>query len=276
MSRLGFFLILLPLGLAFLPRCVSRTDTEKRFAESESLPAPALTTAVADPNRYSFAVVGDLHIAGGDTARLTRILTAATAEGDAFAIFLGDIVDRGVRTDQEAFRAAITAAGWDGRVFTVAGNHDVFYDGWESYRALNGPSHYVFDAGNARFVVLDTADGTVGETQRAWLTGELGKARPAHVFLLSHYLPVVPGLRTYLKLADVREAEDLMKLAVSHRVSGWLGAHYHSYVLGSADGVQYLVAGGGGGRRMDPVKEFFYARVSIDGSTVSYEKKTVD
>ena len=97
----------------------------------------------------------------------------------------------------------------------------------------------------------------MGASQEKWLEGELGPAAAEHLFLLSHYLPAVSGIRTYLKLADERESTHLMKLSVTNQVTAWLGGHYHSFVVGDIDGVKYVVAGGGGGERDGPRPELF-------------------
>jgi 3',5'-cyclic AMP phosphodiesterase CpdA len=256
--------------------CVSRTLFDLRFRESEGLTAPTLATPPADPDHFSFAIVGDLHIQKADTSRLQRVITAAGAEGDSFFIFLGDIVDQGKEEDVKAFRDTLTAASWDAKAFPVIGNHDIFEDGWTFWKKYNGPSHYTFTAGNSRFIVLDTADGALGDDQRRWLVSELEKPAPANTFLLSHYLPTVPGERTYLKLSDDAEALELMKLATNKGVRGWFGAHYHSYLKGNVGGVDYVVAGGGGGRRMKPVEECFYVQVTVSGTSVTYKEWPVE
>lgn len=232
--------------------------------------------SVADPEVFNFAMVGDLHIGGQDTTRFRRMLSQARAEGDSFIILLGDMVDQGEREDYVAFLAALGETGWQGKFFPVVGNHDIFEGGWNHYKELLGPSHYTFQVGNAKFIVVDTADATVGEDQRDWLVSELGKPRPTHVFLVSHYLPVIPGQRTYLKLANEAEALETMKLCTIHGVSGWFGAHYHSFSVGRIENVDYVVAGGGGGRRMDPIHENFFVRVRISGNNVSYQLRIVE
>ncbi len=269
------------IALLFVPalialRCVSRTVPSTRWRESGALMFTSPAVTLPDPDHYSFAVVGDLHIQRADTARFRRILQAAKDEGDAFGVFLGDLVDSGERTDALAFRQALADFSWSGKAFPVIGNHDIFNDGWSSYKELNGPSHYVFQVGNAKFIVLDTADGSLGDTQAKWLEAELALPRPTHLFLASHYLPTVPGIRTYLKLANETEAMHLMSVAAKNNVTGWLGAHYHSFVSEKIEGVEYLVAGGGGGKRMDPVPDYFFVQVKVDGPGVSYLMRTVE
>ncbi len=258
--------------------CVSRTLPEGRFSQSQtlSLPTGALTASVSDAEHFSFLAVGDLHISQGDTSRLGRILDAGAAKGDAFVALLGDIVDSGEASDVNAVWSLIAAKGWAGKVAPVIGNHDVFHEGWEAWRTSNGPSHYSFAVGNSQFIALDTADGTLGEAHLDWFENELRATRPSHLFVLSHYLPVVPGVRTYLRFSDESEALRVRSLAHRYEVSAWLGAHYHSFVEGTVDGVRYVVAGGGGGRRMPPVLNYFFVRVTVDGANVRTEMVPVE
>jgi 3',5'-cyclic AMP phosphodiesterase CpdA len=255
--------------------CTSRTVFDERFSESGILSQPPFM-GPADPESFKFAMVGDLHVGGTDTARLERILDQAQAEGDEFIVLLGDIVDKGEEISFSAVQQVIQNKGYNQKVITLLGNHDVFEEGWKFYKNLWGASHYVVDAGNSRFIVLDTADGTLGKQQFDWLSEELSKTSAKNIFLLTHYMPVVPGQRTYLRLANQTEAERLMKLASRSGVRGMYGGHYHSYCYETIEGVDYVVAGGGGGRRMEPVKEFFFVQVSVSGREVSYNLRTVN
>lgn len=260
--------------VAIVLSCVSKTTPDARVVQSLASTVTAVTPA--DPNVFTFALVGDLHIAVADVTRLNRILDGATADSDSFILFLGDNVDQGERSDIEAFNAAIAAKGWTGRTYTVAGNHDIFYDGWTHFHDLIGTSTYTFTAGNSKFIALDTADATLGDRQTQWLRDELAATRPTHTFLMSHYLPVIPGQETWLKLSSETEALNLMSLASRSGVDAWFGAHYHSFIQQNIGGVEYIVAGGGGARRMPPESRFFYVQVQINGADVTYQMKPVD
>lgn len=266
---LGFILII---GFQ-LTGCMSRTVSGERFRDSRLLSLPPLEVTLADPERFSFAIVGDIH---SSTARLDTIVAQAASEGDAFLMLLGDIVDQGEAEEFARVKDILSARGWSRKVLPVIGNHDVFRAGWEHYRDTFGPSHYATEIGTTRFIAVDTADGTIDETQSDWLASELALSRGKRTFLMSHYLPTVPGVRTYLRLANEEDAARWMKLAMVNGVTAWLGAHYHSYVSAAVEGVQYVVAGGGGGRRMPPIEAYFYVRVVVDNQAVSYEIRPVD
>ncbi len=276
------FKIRLPISLAaflcffFWPSCVSRTLPETRFAESQGLAFALPQVAVADPSKFSFSVVGDLHLTGARADWLSKMLLASSGDGDSFSILLGDMADKGTAEQVDAYHQAVAGSPLAGKVFYVVGNHDIFDGGWEVYKAKSGPSHYSFAVGNAKFIAFDTADASLGDLQTQWLRAEVDSRTETHLFLLSHYAPLVPGIRSYLRFADSQEAQSLMKMATEKRVTAWLAAHYHSYVLEVIDSVSYLIAGGGGGRRMEPVLQNFYAKVSVDGPGVSFQLKKVE
>ena len=89
-----------------LSGCVSESTPEMRFLDSQALAQPTLNITVADPDNFSFAMVGDFHIGDANTERLELILNWAATEGDSFAIILGDMVDKGRREDYLACKQA--------------------------------------------------------------------------------------------------------------------------------------------------------------------------
>jgi predicted phosphodiesterase len=267
-------LLLLAL-VPFLNQCVSGSNPEDRFAQSEGLTALSLQTPVAQADRFSFMAVGDTHLKG-DTSRIKRILDSGASRGSEFFVVLGDIVDRGAWDSYAPLKDLLTTEGWWGKFFSVLGNHDIVEDSWTHYKEMFGPNHYSFDVGNSRFLVLDTADGTVGDRQWEWLESELDKARPANTFILSHYMPLVPDVNTYLKLSNSEEAARLIGLCTAKQVTAVLGGHYHSYTARTLGGTRYIVAGGGGGRVMDPVRSHFYVEVRVNGNSIEEEMIPVE
>lgn len=254
--------------------CVSQVFYEQRFRESESLTPPTVT-APADPDHFTFAAVGDLHI-GNDTSRFRAILAAAQAEGDSFLIGLGDNVDKGEEEQYAGFQQAVTDLSWTNKIIPVIGNHEIFDGGWTHYKTYFGPSHYKLQVGNTLFLVLDTADSLAGGEAVQWLKDRLGEPRPTNTIILTHYLPTVPGVGTYLKLSNDLEVATLMKIARDGGVKAWLGGHHHSFAQGEIEGVTYLLAGGGGGRLMEPVKEHFFVQVRVDGDQLFFERRKVN
>ena len=265
------FLILL-----LVAACVSQSVWYERFQQSKALPHPPISISLPDSEVFSFAMVGDLHVANGNTERLQTILTQAANEGDQFIILLGDIVDQGDKESFEAVETAIKNGGFEGKVLPLLGNHDIFSNGWDEFKSKWGASHYAITLGNSRFLALDTADGIIGEDQMEWLQNELRTSSSRHDFILTHYMPIVPGQRTYLRLSNQTEAERLMKLASRFEVTGVFGGHYHSYCREEIAGVEYVVAGGGGGRRMEPIKNHFFVQVVINQGNATFNLRLLD
>lgn len=264
------------IGFLCVGSCVSRTTWDERFQQSNALAVPSVV-APANSNQFTFAMVGDLHVSQGNTDRFKQILKGARDEGDEFIILLGDLVDRGDVGSFSAIKDALKEFGFEGRVLPLLGNHEIFDGGWAEFGSSWGASHYSVTVGNSRFVALDTADGMVGESQFEWLSQELLKqTSSAHTFILSHYMPIVPGQRTYLRLSNQTEAERLMKLGSLRGVRGVFGGHYHSFCRENVGGVEYVVAGGGGGRRMEPIKNHFYVQVLVSGDLVDYRLRLID
>lgn len=266
----------LSLAVFVVVACVSRSVWDERFFQSESLSPPPFEVVLPSDRNFSFVMVGDLHVGGNNTDRLRTILQKAQTAGDEFVIFLGDITDKGETASFQAIQQALIDFGFEKKVIPLLGNHDVFSEGWSEYKKTWGASHYSLSVGNSRFIVLDTADGLIGEDQWEWLKTTLNLAPQTHTFILTHYMPLVPGQRTYLRLSNQTEAERLMKLASQKGVSGVFGGHYHSFCQEKIAGVEYVVAGGGGGRRMEPIKNHFFVRVTVNGNEVSYQLELLD
>jgi predicted phosphodiesterase len=262
------------LFLLLLLSCGSKSGYFVRFVESQEISPPAFSATGVSSGVFTFSFVGDIHLGGSDTGRLRTVLQAAQDNGDAFVIFLGDMVDKGERADFDTFKAQVREFGFENKAIYVIGNHDVFGEGWDAYKKIMGPSHFDLTVGNCRFLVLDSADGMVGEEQTQWLEETLKQRSSAHTLVLSHYMPLVPGQRTYLRLSNEIEAIHLMKMISRLGVEAWLGGHYHSYAQEKIDNVTYLVAGGGGGRRMEPLKELFYVRATVNGPELTFQVHT--
>ena len=261
------------LFVLILVGCVARSGQGVRFVESGRMDPPTLAVNGVNSGNFSFAFVGDIHLGGQETSNLRKILDEAKSFGDSFVVFLGDITDKGERTAMETVKSQVAEFGFSNKAIYVLGNHDVFGDGWTAWKDLFGASHFDVVLGNCHFIVVDTADGIVGESQTDWLEETLKRSNSVHKIVLSHYMPVVPRQRTYLRLSNQVESSALMKLLSRYGADAWLGGHYHSFVQERIGGVNYVVAGGAGGRRMEPIKENFYVRGIVEGNNLSFQMR---
>lgn len=254
-----------------LSSCVSGSSPEERSHTTILQAAATREVIPANPDSFSFIAVGDTHLAGGiEVGRLRTIFSEGVNQGAEFAVILGDVIDRGRWENYDTLIQLRDEVGWSDRVFPILGNHDIFGDCWKHYNERFGPSYYTFTVGNSKFIALDTSDGTLGATQWDWFLKELQSNSQQHIFVLTHYMPIVPGVQTYLKMPAPREAARLMSACRRYGVRAVLGGHYHSLAQATIEGVHYLVAGGGGARRMGVERRHFYVQVGVQGDEVTY------
>ncbi|HET7338038.1 MAG TPA: metallophosphoesterase [Candidatus Dormibacteraeota bacterium] len=91
-------------------------------------------------------------------------------------------------------------------------------------------SYYVRDAGEVRYLTLDTvcnaggADGSIDEVQLRWVEEKLREARDRYVVVLSHH-----GYDTLFNPRGERRADELLRLLQrSPNVVLWLNGHIHA------------------------------------------------
>lgn len=251
-----FLFIILLIG------CGTSSTLEERFKYSDTLEQKDIS--VSNPNNFTFGIVGDLH---GNTDFLKKIIDKLEQNNDSFLILLGDLTDKGTEEEMTSIKNCLN--NWYKKTLFVIGNHDIYGDGWNHYKRIFGPTHYLFSVGNSAFIVLDTADASLGYTASEWFLETLKSLNATNIFVVSHVMPVVPTIRTYLKMSNEREATRLMKIASSNKVKAWFGAHYHSYINFNIDSVDYVIAGGGG-RRLPPITSNFYVRVTVNNNNITY------
>ena len=118
---------------------------------------------------YSLLVAGDLHIGG--TGNLDSFLTQANTGGISGLVIVGDLTS-GHREDFEIFKDKLVSKN-SVPAFLIIGNHDLFFNGWDTYFDLFGSSTYSFtvrtDDATDLYICLDSGGGTHGWRQIEWL-----------------------------------------------------------------------------------------------------------
>src|SRR5690606_18060093 len=114
-------------------------------------------------DQFSFVVIGDTHVGSPGGEVYQRVLQDAKNFGDAFVVIAGDLTHGGKGGEFDQFNAVADDAGIEVRA--AIGNHDIFFGGWNEYKAKLGKSIYSFSADNVHFAMIDTANGVLGEAQ---------------------------------------------------------------------------------------------------------------
>ncbi len=158
---------------------ISYESANERFEQSMEWNASHPYKEIKLPtDDYHFFVLGDAHIGGTknfDFFINNAIKTKATA-----AIMNGDITN-GHAEDYLTLKEHLPVK--DSLItFQIAGNHDLYFDGWKTFHSLFGTSTFSFTVTTPTasdfFICLDTAGGTLGSKQLEWLKDILEKQRP--------------------------------------------------------------------------------------------------
>jgi len=156
-------------------------DVNTRVAESLGWNDGAgVTTLTVPQDSYRFYACSDIHIEDSRPANFSSMLEKERAdEKSAFYLVLGDLL---FGKDHMEWVAETMGAAGNHPGFIIAGNHDIFYGGWKQWKDLFHSSTYYFfvqtPAFKDIFIMLDSANGTLGEKQLAWLKDVLENQRP--------------------------------------------------------------------------------------------------
>lgn len=177
---------------------------------------------------YTLHVMGDSHVGG--TKNLVKFFQKALDENAAAVVMVGDITT-GHKEDYDILSDHLP--GKDSLLyFALAGNHDIYFDGWKSFYSLFGSSTYMFvvntpDSSDL-FICLDTSGGTLGGKQLDWLNTQLETHRKNHrhctVFTHNNLLRLRPTTSTNPMVIEIHV---LLDLFLKHNVNLVVSGHDH-------------------------------------------------
>ena len=224
----------------------------KRFGQSLEMHQDLNCGAVESNDEYLFYVATDPQI--DKTHENLSIFNDALRndESASFGVILGDCID--VKDNLPKYLEALSyhseKHSYDSKIFHIAGNHDLYFDGWEDFKNLIGPSVYwfevIFPGGKDLFISLDTATGTLGNKQTRWLKSFLTQNRQEyrHCFLLTHVnIFYTDNSQTTSGNLPIEETYALIDLLGRHNVSLVLQGHDHYREDLTYNNVRYTVLG---------------------------------
>ena len=147
------------------------------------------------------------------------------------ALFLAGDLTNGNSEDYAKLKEVLENSD-SARYYLVVGNHDLFYNGWETYYAWFGSSTYLVKVitpeGSDLLICLDTGGGTLGERQLAWLKEVLRTQR----YLFRNCIVVTHSnfFRTHITESTnplVEEIEVLLELFCTYQVNMVIMGHDH-------------------------------------------------
>ena len=216
---------------------------------------------------YSLLVAGDSEIGG--TTNLDTLIAKAKSPGIAGFVLVGDI------TSGDPKGYDILKHDLDEKnphpAFYILGNHDLFFDGWNSYYSYFGSSTYAFSVktNNAAdlYICLDSGNGTIGSRQLNWLSDLLKKERKNHRFcIIFSHVNFFREHHTFSANPLVDELHVLLDLFYRNSVDMVIMGHDHRRAEESFGMTHYITLDA----CYDGYKEASYLRLEVKNGKLSY------
>ena len=261
-ERLDIVNMLLPLA----------KDVNKRVEESLAWNSTASVQTISVPDDdYRWYVCSDVHIEDARPANLKAMVQAEKADEKAyFYQLLGDLIFGREHMD---WVTEIVDDPANDPGFVIIGNHDLFFDNWDAWKGAFHTSTYYYFVQTPGFkdiyIMLDSANGTLGEKQTDWLVDVLSKQRPGcrHCFVSVHTNIFRSDLSQFPSTNfTLEETYYLLDLMSHGSVDMMIAGHDHSRDVTTYNGVTYIT--------LDQIKDgasnASYMVVGV-GQTVDYQ-----
>jgi predicted phosphodiesterase len=223
---------------------------------TRTLPVLLLALALALPSgpgrafAWPFAFTGDSH--DDRTGLFDRVLSAVDDSDMEFLVHAGDMVNRNTEEEWERFRKA--TASFRKPLYPVIGNHELSGN-WTRARkrfakrfGLPGTA-YSFTHKNARFAILDNADGTLPEKTLSRLDRDLaahpkGTGGISFLLVAMHIPPAIGEIAPHgTRPGYVEQSGKLLRILKKHGADAVLCGHEHMNLVEDWDGIPVIVSG---------------------------------
>ncbi|HER39802.1 MAG TPA: metallophosphoesterase [Salinimicrobium catena] len=177
---------------------------------------------------YTIFSMGDSHMGG--TANFQAFLEEAQNENATALTLVGDITT-GQVNDYEVVESIIADCDTLA-IFPIAGNHDLYFKGWDEFYSRFGSSTYSFTVKtpSARdlFICLDSGGGTLGSRQSDWLKSLLKNERNNYRYcVLFTHVNLFRPRKTSSTNPRVEEIHALLDLFMRYKVDMVVTGHDH-------------------------------------------------
>lgn len=253
----------------------------ERFEQSLSMHSDKPYSSVNVNETYSFYVSTDPHVSD-EGKNIKTFATKLRNDSDAsFGIVLGDCIDK--RGSMPVYLNAITFDAeeqeYNKPIYSIIGNHDLYFSGWNDFRDLVGPSVYSFEvnhtSGKDIFIALDSGNGTHGSKQLQWLRNFLTSNRDKyrHCIVMTHTnFFYTDNSQNSSGNIPMEELMMLLNLFTDNDVTICLQGHDHHREDLTFGGVRYTIVG----TIRDEVENPEYLCITLSDSGVEYEWKYIN
>lgn len=216
----------------------SSPASNERFATSKAYnDANGFKALFQFDSDYTFYAATDAHVSS-TTKGLSRFVSDYVADQGAasFALYLGDAMDE--KDNYNLFLDAVKPISASGRtLFCTPGNHDLYFGQWTDYIKAMKTASYCFYVGSSAaamdlFICLDSASGTLGTDQRAWLETTLASAKDnyRHIIVFTHtHFFKRDNSQGHTSNFNLEEGYDLANLFSKYGVDLVISGHDHFF-----------------------------------------------
>jgi predicted phosphodiesterase len=217
---------------------------------------------------YSILSVADIH--AGGTANLDNFIGKAKHMAPAAVVIAGDLTLMGAAEDFVEFEKHIPLKDSLNCLF-VAGNHDLYLDGWPEFFNRFGSSTYYFSVitpvASDLFICIETGGFSLGNKQLDWLKRILENNRLAYrrCIIFTH-VNFFRTRRTTSTNPFPEEVKALLALFFKNNVDMVVAGHDHEHSLELFGNTTYMI--------MDALEDDFhdagYLKLKITNGEVIY------
>lgn len=178
---------------------------------------------------YTMLIGGDSQVGG--IVNLDTLISRANKPGIAGLVLVGDNTT-GQKKDYDILAKELDEKN-NIPAYLLIGNHDLFFNGWDTYYSYFGSSTYDFtvktnDASDY-YICLDSGNGTIGSKQLEWLETRLEENRTRHRFcIVFSHVNFFREHHTFSANPLVDELHVLMDLFYRHSVDAVIMGHDHN------------------------------------------------
>jgi predicted phosphodiesterase len=248
---------------------VSTESANQRYEQSaEWNNVHPFNEIVVPADDYVIFSMSDSHVGG--TANLDTFLARAASANAQAVVMVGDLTT-GHKEDYDVFQQHLSNPD-SLALFPIAGNHDLYFDGWEQYYARFGTSTYYFSVitptAKDLYICLESGSGTLGSEQMEWLENVLENERADYrrciVFTHDNFFRY---RHTASTSPVVEELQTLMDLFTKYQVDMLVAGHDHEKSEEVFGNTTYLVMDA----LLDGYDQAGYLQLSIKSGSIEYD-----
>ena len=228
---------------------------------------------VTNVDDYQIVAMADVHIGG--TKYFDKAIEQIKAT-NALAIILNGDICNGNDEDYDTLENHLPSKS-ELNYFLIAGNHELYFGGWQEFYKRFGSSTYYFTVKTPEatdlFICLDTGSGTLGSKQLAWfkklLVDERDKYRKCIVFTHTNIYRIRHTSSTNPVNEEVLV---LTELFAKHKVDMAITGHDHIKNVVKLGNTTHITMNA----MYDGFKDAGYFKLNVMNGKIGYEFIDID